>query len=318
MKTLTHKQMIGVSLAVATCLLSPTQATAFGKKPPKEPDAPATPTFQQAKPYRLVELARVIAPVFPIPNGHQVNITSELNTLIDTTINSSRYIRTLEAKGQSRLVITGGVTALEMDILQLGLTIGWNKGGIIPLPGQPNVSGEVDFRLHTLAMDFKIYDRFTGQTYLASYTDQELSDLKIQVRANLSDLQAAIDIFYKTGISEAVRLATTDIMLRLEANPQFDYVPWEAEVLGVDPQTGTLSFNAGAAQGVRANDVYSIYSACVSAEGTNCYSRFVADIKTSNVGGGVSEAGGLSATDAVGNARAGDRVYVKPLIRVAQ
>lgn len=318
MQNETRLRAMGALVALTTHLLCSTPCAAFGGKPPEErPNTPPAPTFQQAKPYRVVELARVTAPVFPIPNGEKVDITSELNTLIDTTINSSHFIRTMESKGQSRLIVSGGITALEMNILQLGLTIGWNKGGVIPIPGQPNASGEVDFRLSSLAMDFKIYDRLTGQTYLASYTDQDLSQLKIQVHVNLTNLQAAIDVLYKTGMSEAIRIATANIMSQLEANPQFDYIPWEAEVLGVDPESGQMSFNAGSAAGVRANDVYSVYSACVGIE-VNCYTRFLADMKTSNVGGFVSEARGFSSADQVTNIRAGDHVYVKPLIQVAQ
>lgn len=318
MKNLISGRVLIVSATFLAILATSTEANAFGGKPPKEPEVPSAPTFQQAKPYRLVELARVIAPVFPIPNGQSVNITPELNTLIDTTINASRYIRTVESKGQSRLIITGGITALEMDVLQLGITIGWNKGGIIPVPGMPNASGEVDFRLHTLSMDFKIYDRLTGQTYLASYTDEELSDLKIQVRTDISNIQVAIDLLYKTGMSEAIRIATSDIMNRLEANPQFDYLPWVMEVLGVDRDTGRLSFNAGSAAGVRVNDVYSIYSACINLEDINCYQHFVADVKTSNVGAFFSDASAFTTADSVTNVRAGDHVYVKPLVQVAK
>jgi hypothetical protein len=304
-------------LTTAIFLGYPVSGYAFGHKPPKETQPPA-PQFQQAKPYRVLELSRVIAPAFPLPNGENVNLTSELNTLIDTTINTSRYLRTSGAN-KSRLIISGGITALEMDILQFGIRFGWNKGGAIPISGMPNVSGEVDFHLNLLEMDFKIYDRLTGQAYVANYTNQEMSNLNINVHANISELQLAIDIIQKTGIAEAVRVATTDIMAKLENDSKFDLIPWEAEVLGVDSENGKLTFNAGSANGVRATDVYSVYSACGPTIGDDgCFSRLLADIKVTSATSLFSEAAGFNAADSVQNVHAGDKVYVKPLIQVTR
>ncbi len=323
MNSLLRSQGLRMILAAAITLAYPLTGEAFGGKSEEDPppaQAPA-PQYQQAKPYRLVELSRVFAPVFPLPNGQNVNITSELNSLIDSTINTSRYIRTVEGNSKNRLVISGGITALEMDIVQVGIHFGWNHNGIIPISGAPNLTGDVDFHLDVLEMDFKIYDRVTGQTYVASYTNQEMSNLHIQVHANLAELGAAIDVIQKTGIAEAVRTATKDIMQKLEDNSQFVYLPWEAEVLGVDRDQGKISFNSGGANGVRVNDVYSVYSACpleTPENGDGCFSRFLADVKVNSVGSPFAEATGFSASDSVQGIRAGDRVYVKPLVQVNQ
>jgi hypothetical protein len=65
-------------------------------------------------------------------------------------------------------------------------------------------------------MDFKIYDRVTGQTYLASYTDQTLSNIKFTTRVNLSNIQGSLDVLYKTRVADALRKATDDIMKNME------------------------------------------------------------------------------------------------------
>ncbi|NUM88888.1 MAG: hypothetical protein HUU37_06775 [Bdellovibrionales bacterium] len=291
-------------------LLPHTEADAFGKKQEDEEDKPKAPEFIQAKPYRLVQLAHVTTPAFTFPNGVRADFNADLNKIIDSQINGSRWFRTVEvAATPSRLVVTGGITSLELDALQLNLKVGWNDNGVIPMPGVPWANGEVDFRLSKMSMDFKVYDRLTGQTYLASYTDENLSNLKIQVRLRASDITAAVDILYKTGIAEAVRRATADIMTSLENHAHFDYVPWEASVLSVDPEHGRLVFNAGLAGGVAARQVYSVYASCQP--GGEC--RFLADAKVESAGAFQSEAGAFTANDSFQRVRAGDKVYVKPL-----
>ncbi len=304
-------------ILLAVFLLLPhTEADAFGKRKPKEEDEkPKAPEFIQAKPYRLMHLAHVTTPAFTFPNGVRADFNADLNKIIDSQINGSRWLRTVEASATpARLVITGGITSLELDALQLNLKVGWNNNGVIPMPGTPWANGEVDFRLSKMSMDFKIYDRFTGQTYLASYTDESLSNLKFQVRLKVSDINASLDILYKTGIAEAIRRATTDIMANLESHAHFDYLPWEATVLGVDRERNRVVFNAGLAGGVTAKQVYSIYASCQATEDPNCFTRFLADAKVESAGSFQSEAGAFTGNDSFGQVRTGDKVYVKPLL----
>lgn len=304
-------------------LALPQEASAFGKKQPVEPPVetkPAPPPVAvQAIPFRYVNLAHVTTPAFFLPNGVRADFNADLDTILSTAINSSRYIRTQEntENSQSRLIITGGITNLELDILQLNMKIGWNKGGALPIGNIAGVQGEVDLKLSSLSVDFKIYDRQTGKVYSAAYTNEKLSKLSMNVHVNLDNIVASVDLLYKTALAETIRKATVDVMTAIENNKNFTYVPWETRVLGINRDRNTLVFEAGMADGVRVNEIYSIYSGCTAAESNThdgCFERFLADVKVTNTGVLSAEAAPFSANDSLTQIWAGDKVYVKPLI----
>jgi hypothetical protein len=290
----------------------------MGKKPvdpaPEQPEQPAPVVTQQAKPFRYVNLAHVTVPTFFFANGTRADFNADLDKIIETEFNSSAHLRTQidSPDNQARLVVTGGVTSLEMDVLQLNFKIGWNKSGAIAVPGL-NASGEVDLRLSSLSMDFKIYDRYTGRTYLAAYTDETLANLKISARVNLADITSSADILYKTKMADAIRAATDDIVARLEANADFDLLPWEAEVAAIDQEHQIAAFNAGALAGVKAGDVYSIYAACPATPQADCYQRFLSDVRVDKIGNINAESVPLTDKDTLNGVAVGDKVYVKPL-----
>lgn len=301
------------TLGALTFTLYSAETLAFGGK--KQTPPPAN-TGLQAKPFRFVNLAHVTTPAFFFPNGVRADFNAELDQLIDTEINSSRYLRTQLATPENppRLIITGGVTTLEMDVLQLNLKIGWNPSGPIMIGIPPVVSGEVDVRLSALSMDFKIYDRLTGQTYLASYTNQNLSNIKFTTKVNLASVQGSLDVLYKTKVSEALRKATRDIMKNLEDDINFDQVPWESRVSGVDLVNGKVGINAGSRSGVLVNQVYSIYSNCTPEQAeSGCFERFLADVKVINVGVQNAEATAFTNLDTIQSVASGDTVFVKHL-----
>jgi hypothetical protein len=298
-------------VCLSALLLFPTfalEANAFGGEKPEPIPAPVF----QAKPYRFVSLAHVTVPAFYFPNGVRADFNADLDKIIETEINNSQYLRTqIKTTDQlPRLIITGGVTSLEMDLLQFNLKVGWNQNGPIPMPGVPVASGEVDLRLSSLSMDFKIYDRLTGQSYFSSYTDETLSQLKIEAKVKISEITASLDVLYKTKMAEALRLATRDIMKKLEANKAFDELPWESKVLGVDKNQNRIVFEGGSSIGVAPEQSYSIYSYC-DATDPNCYLRFLSDVKVDRVSPISSEAIPLTTQDSVQSVRAGDRVFVK-------
>lgn len=300
---------------LAALVLSPLfagQALGFGSgKQEEKPSAP------QAKPYRFVHLAHVTVPAFYFPNGVRADFNADLDKLIETEINSSRYLRTQVSSPDRppRLIITGGVTSLEMDVLQFNMKIGWNQNGPIALPGVPVASGEVDLRLSSLSMDFKIYDRITGQSYMSSYTNEALSKLKIEARVKVDEITASLDVLYKTKMAEALRIATADILKNLEANADFDVLPWEAKVLGVD--TGRVVFDAGASAGVAAGQAYSVYTHCPDGD-TSCFMRFLADVKVDRTSPISAEAVPFTPQDSVDKVTSGDRVFVKPSVNSDQ
>lgn len=304
-----------LSLLFALLTFAP-EAWAFGGGKTEEPPVPETPPVVQAKPLRLVKLAHITVPAFTFPNGVRADFNADLDKLIETEVNASRYFRTQVStpENEPRLILTGGITSLEMDVLEFNLKIGWNTNGPIALPGTPFAHGEIDLRLSSLSMDFKVYDRLTGQTYLASYTDEQLSKLKIEVRVNVDNITGSLDVLYKTKIADAIRLATRDIMANLERNQNFDLLPWEARVLGVDGESGRAVFDAGTLMGVAEHQIYSIYSHCADGDG-ECFTRFLADAKVERVGQVSAEAVPLTPQDSFHAVVKGDRVFVKPLPR---
>lgn len=298
--------MVALSLISA---FNPTEAEAFGSssREPKEDNRAI-----QAHPIRRVDFAHLTVPAFYLPNGNRIDMNTDIATIVDTEMNRSRYFRTT-TDTNSRLVISGGVTSLELDVLQLNLRIGWNPGGSLPVIGDPGISGEVDLRLSNLSMDFKVYDRKTGVTYLASYTDETLSDLRFTVKVEISQIGSSLELLTKTKLSEAVRSAVEDIMRNMEDHPDMPYVPWESTVLGLEEGRGELSIAAGGREGIKKNYVFSIYSACPSNSPDFCYERFISDVKIKQVGVSSSTAVPFQSSDSIVGIYPGDKVYVKPL-----
>ncbi|MCO5141703.1 MAG: hypothetical protein M9962_01280 [Oligoflexia bacterium] len=309
MKTKILLHLSYVSLSLVFCF----EAYGFGSKP-KEPTQtqPTTPTISQAKPFRYVELAHVTVPTFFFANGDRADFNTDLPALIETEINGSNYFRTQLSSPEHapRLIISGGITSLEMDVLQLNMKIGWNPSGAI-IPTQ-FANGELDFRLSSLSMDFKIYDRVTKQTYMTSYTNEKLSKLNITAKVNVSNITGSLDILYKTQMAKAIRIAMNDIMKNLENNRSFDYLPWEARVVGVDLDNNFIAFNSGQISGVKQNSQFSVYSSC-AVNDQSCFSRFLADVKVIRVGPNSAEATPASDKNSIQKVQTGDLVYVKIL-----
>ena len=299
-------------LTTLTLLLfsfSSSPAEAFGTRAPQTPNTSGV----QAIPIRTLDLAHVTVPAFYLPNGNRVDMNTDLKAIVDSQINQSRYFRTVNGNPMNRLVITGGITSLELDILELGLKIGWNPAGALPVIGQIGVSGEVNLKLSNLSMDFKIYDRVTRETYLASYTNETLSNLKFQVKVEVSQIGTSLDLLTKTRLSEAIRRATNDIMLKLENSAGLHYLPWEARVLGADEGGEKITISAGGRQGIKNNFIFSIYSSCEANSSVLCYERFLADVKVTNTAVESADAAPLSSNDSLKMVYPGDKVFVKPL-----
>lgn len=301
--------VLGV-LTLIALVFTPANVWGFGSSRPKPKPKD---TGIQAHPIREVDLAHITVPAFYLPNGNRVDMNTDLETIIDTEINRSRYFRTSHNGGQSRLVITGGVTSLELDVLQLNLRIGWNPAGSLPVVGDAGVFGQVDLRLSTLSMDFKIYDRATGVTYLASYTDETLSDLRFTVGVEISQITSSVELLTRTRLAEAIRSAVGDIMASMEEHPDMPYVPWETTVLGLEESRQDVTIGAGGRQGIKKNFVFSIYSTCENVSDQFCYERFLSDVRVNQVGNQSSRAVPYKNSDSLRNVYPGDKVYVKPL-----
>ena len=293
---------LGFSCSFGLFLLSlPVTSWGFGGKSPES----------QATPYRHVQVARITVPPFFLPSGNRVDINADLATIIDTEINQSEHFRT--GRSQHRLVISGGVTSMEMDITQLNIRFGWNPQGALPIFFENLVDGEFDLRLSTLSMDFKIFDRFTGETYVASYANETTSNLRFKVRVNVAEIRSTLDLLTRTELTKTIRKATREVLKKLSEHPNFHYVPWEAKVLHVNEPGDTLLFDAGALQGVRENDVFSVYSSCRDNREDFCFERFLSDIKVISISGQQATAEPYREQDFLMSIEAGDKVYIKVL-----
>ena len=132
-----------------------TECFAFAPKKLKE-EAPIP--IKQAMPTRHVFLKNVAAPPFTFPNGAKIDLNMDLNAIALSQVNQSNHIRSTQ-QSDSCLVMAGAITSLEMDILELGIQFGWNRNGIIPIPGTPGLEGKLTIRLSNMSMDFHIYDQ---------------------------------------------------------------------------------------------------------------------------------------------------------------
>ena len=290
------------SFGLLFLLLVSTTSSGFGGKSPEE---------YQATPYRYVQLSRVTVPPFYLPSGRRVDMNSDLGAIIETEINQSEYFRS--GGSDSRLVISGGVTSMEMDVTQLNIRFGWNPNGALPIfPGRI-VEGEFDLRLSTLSMDFKIFDKYTGETYVASYTNENISELNFKVKVNLLNLQSTLDLLTKTKLTEAIRKATRDVLENISEHPNFHYIPWNAHVLHVNEAKDSLFFNAGVLQGVKEGDIFSAYSSCSDNREEFCFERFLSDIRVISVSGRQSEAEPYTEQDFLSIVEPGDKIYIKVL-----
>lgn len=263
-----------------------------------------------ATPYRYVNFRQLTVPEFYLPHGKRIDMNIDLKEIVTTQINKSRQLRTYaEGSGQdARLVIAGGITTLELDVTEIGFTIGWDPTGGLPIPGSISASSETDLRLSKLSMDFRIFDRETGEVYLAHYTNETLSQLKFDIRVKWNEIGTSFDFAYKTALADAVRAAVSDIIKKMDADEKMAYVPWQAQVTGIDVAQNSLYFSAGGRDGVRAKEQYSIYSYCDETN-VNCLQRYLGDVQVSQANQNQAYASILSNGSQM---QVGDLVYIKP------
>lgn len=309
---------MNTKLKVLVSLVLSATATAGGSKP-ADPKPPQN-VVLQAKPYRYVRLARVTVPSFYLPNGQRADLNSDLSAIIDTAINTSRYVRTTNGNSTkdfvpNELILTGGITSFELDVLQLNLKVGWNQNGaIIIAPGVPGAQGELEFKLSNFSMDFKICEAKAPNvctTYVASSTNAGLANIGFKVKVNIDQVTSSLELLYKMKIAETVRKATQIVLKQMEDRSDFDLLPWEAKVSGVDLGTNTIVFDAGQSAGILKDQVYSVYNRCDSPD---CFKKWQADIKVKRVGAVTSDAAPLSDQDQIKNVYKGDSVFVKILM----
>ncbi len=307
----TMSQTLKILCIALVSLLFSSESLAFGSKAKKSKKEEAI----QAIPIRYVNMEHFTVPSFYLPDGNRVDMNVNLERIVENEINNSSYfrIRNNNENDENQLCISPSITSLELNILQLNLKIGWNPKGAVSVPIINNISGELDISLSNLSIDVKVYNCVTGETYLSSYTDQTLSELRFTLSAGISEIQAELNFVTRSKLSEAVRTATSDILKNMEGHSDFHSVPWNARVSGVDSNRGELFINVGTRAGLRKNQVYSVYSHCNSRP--RCFQRFLSDIKIINTKINSSTAVPLTSSDSIERVKSDDLLYVKVLSR---
>lgn len=286
---------------------------------PKRPVVVAEPVDSQAFPVRILELRNVSASSFHLPNGNAVDMNMNLRELVDSQINQSAKFRTYQRNTPLARhgVIDATITSLEMEIASIGLRIGYrpdgNGGttdagsgasGSTPSSGSggsagsgTQLTGQLTVKLGQIAMDFKIFDSDTGETYSAVTTDQVTAGLDLSFTVDFSNVSIGPAFQFRQALSGAIRTLVSHAMQRFVAAPRMNFLPWQAIVREVDGTRKLVLFDAGLRAGVSVGNLFSVYSSC---ETGSCLEHYVGDVKVKRV-----LDGSVTGSDPLGYSEAG-------------
>ncbi|HLE00702.1 MAG TPA: hypothetical protein VJB59_10615 [Bdellovibrionota bacterium] len=254
--------LIAILTASLISLTTGESALGAGKKPASAPNPSCPAPGAVAKPYRKVLMTSVATKPFPLPNGTLVDLTQDLNTMaysVTTDTHTFRPSTVVDADCAEHLELHIGVSTLELNLYELGITIGYSPTGTSAVT---SAEGEVNVRLGHLAMDFRIDQcNIKGCTQIiASTANATPVETDSSFKINFSEITTAVQLATHPTFNKLLRKIMTAGMTRLAQSPDVHHLPWRAIVRESNPSAGTLIFDAGTQDGIAANQNFAVYA----------------------------------------------------------
>jgi len=258
--------MLTMSVMVGSLSL---QSFAMGKKT-AAPSAAATcgaPAGGIANPIRNVVVAPVKSQKFPLPNGLMVDLTPSLHDIMIAAVNGTGVFHPiLDAQSapdscNTYLRVSSYVTAIEMDLYDFKLTVGYTPDGVYGLSPN-NITGNVNVRIGRLEMVFAVEKCASGlcQTILTSKVGKNSVDSDYHLVANFNGISGGADLVQHPSFNKILSQLMDAGMKLIAQSPNLNKLPWAATVRKFNAAAGTLIFDAGYNSNIANNQAFVIYA----------------------------------------------------------
>ena len=297
--------------------LCPLPSDAAGKKPSEPPQCPAPPPYSTAQPVRPVVLRKVGTQVFTLPNGSPADLQADLQSMLNTVVTQTPVFAVTDPvlvyPCDAYLELRAAVTHFQLDLAELGLSIGFNPGGALgPITG---ISGKVGVKIGTVAMDFSLWQCARGRctSVMASTANQTTASGNLALEIDFSVVHTGPSLLFQTSLGDLMRKIMIKGVSDLATSARLNELPWQAEVKQYIPSAGLFIFNAGLQSRIRVNQMFEVYAADSSASGVCEVYKTVAYGHTSSV----DAVSSLAIVDQILDSRGilpGDVVMVRPFL----
>ncbi len=241
---------------------------AAGKKPSDNPScgSPTSPVFGIPRPVRRVVLQPIGTKAFQLPNGATVNLTADLQSILNTAVASSSAFTPTDP-GQvdpcdMHLEIRSAVTNFELEVANIGLSFGYTPSGSIPVLTNPGVNAKMNVRVGTIAMDFSIWSCVGTRCSAigAANATHLTSGVSLGIDIDFGVIKTGPSFVYNTPMGDILRTIMNDGMKKLSSSNRVNELPWQASVKEFIPSVGALIFDAGRQDRLALNQAFEIYA----------------------------------------------------------
>ena len=277
----------GYVLAVAGAWIvsiSPNAAWAAGKKPLPSQTIAGEPAVTTPDPFRPVVLRPVGTRPFNLPNGSRVDLTADLEVLFSTAV--TQQSRFLPAEFQvnpdpcePRLELRAAVSTLELNVAELGITIGYKPTGeSVPIS---SLTGKANVKIGTIAMDVGVWQCARGNCVelAAATASHATAGVGLSLEIDFGVVNTGPSLIANTQLGPILRTILGQAVAQLSRNPRLSKLAWSATVREVSPAGDEVIFDAGSQVGLEAHQAFEVY-APASAEGSCEIYRTVAALRS--------------------------------------
>ena len=305
----------GLTLVVHLFFSSLVSQAAAKKPSDPQSQCPVSPAVSVAQPVRALVLKKIGTQVFVLPNGSPADLQADLQSMLNTVVTQTPVFAVTDPAlvypCDAYLELRAAVTHFQLDIAELGLSIGFNPGGSFgPVTG---ITGKVGVKIGTLAMDFSLWQCSRGRctSVIASTANQTTASGSLALDIDFSVVHTGPSLLFQTPLGGLIRKIMVKGISDLASSPRLNELPWQAQVKEYIPSAGLFIFDAGQQARLKVNQSFEVYAADSSANGVCDVYKTVAYAHTSSV----DAVSSLAVVDQVFDSRrgilAGDLVMVR-------
>ncbi len=262
------------ALALAAFPYSQLDSYAAAKKPAVDACNPH-PGQTTPNPTRRAVLRPVVTKAFQLPNGAQVNLSADLDTVFSTAVTAALSFAPTDPSDSdlcdTHIELRAAVSTLELNAFEAGVTFGYTPTGATNTVS--NITGKTTVKVGTIAMDFSVWE-CVGQkcTAAAAVPASHLTagvDVKLDIDFN--SVTTSTSLIYNTPLGGILRAIMVDGMNRLSANPHISELNWKASVKESTPEAGMFTFDAGTNSRILPNQSFVVYAVTPTTGVCNVY-----------------------------------------------
>lgn len=233
--------------------------------PAASPAQCPAPSAPGATPVRKVLLKPVGTLPFQLPNGAQVDLSADLNSLFLTAVTETRVFSPTDPSEQVNpcdyhIEIRSAVTWLELNVTQFGLSFGYTPSG--SKSTVTNLTGNAGVKIGSIRMDFSIHECVGGKcsSVKATYADHRTAAVDLSMDIHFGEITTGPSLIHQTPLGNALSKVMQKGIGEMAAAPQLTQLSWSAQVRKVTPETGIIVFDAGSRAQIKEGDRFVVYA----------------------------------------------------------